>query len=90
MGVQTIYNVGTSSLTPGNTDSWHCWFGWGKQVVVFQPVPNTPSSALTYGNLRVQTEPDGSGTWFIDITNNGAFPVEYTLTAVFLTVPPPS
>jgi hypothetical protein len=90
MSVQTIYESGPSSLAPGQTDFWHWWFGWGKQVVVIQPTPNTPDAPLTYENLRVQTNDDGSGTWFIDVTNNGPFAVEYTLTAVFLTVPPPS
>src|SRR5262249_42210249 len=87
MSVQTIYSLGPSSLAPGQTDYWHWWFGgsWGEQTLVLDPLPLTPDSALTWGNLRRVKNSDGQ-TWYIDVTNNGPFAVEYKLFAVFLTV----
>lgn len=68
------------TINPGHTDYWN--YGWGAyhgwDLATARPL--NPGSELTVSGFGSRLEANGNYTYFVNVTNVGALPVQYHLT----------
>ena len=71
---------GTNTLNPGQSQQW--WLLWpgdpGLEIIGVQCI--TPGAEIQYTSPGMQTNADGSTTYFITVTNSGPVAVQYHFT----------
>lgn len=68
------------TINPGQTHHW--WYSWGgyKGVQVARARPLNPGSKLRVSRPAQKLEANGSYTYYVSVTNDGPYPVNYHLT----------
>jgi hypothetical protein len=68
---------GTNTLNPGQSQRW--WLWWpsdpGLEMIGVQAI--TPGAEIQYTDPGIQTNADGSVTYFVTVTNQGQAAVQY-------------
>lgn len=84
MATQFFYNSGASTLNPGQTIGWFWWFGTAPTLITIVPTPETPNVRIRCTQPQSQLNPDNTVTYFVDVTNEGAVPATYHLSACLI------
>lgn len=76
-GTGPDWSFGDNSLSAGETQRW--WFWWpgypGVEIIGVRCI--TPGGEIDYTAPGLQSNPDGSTTYFLTITNTTSMTVEY-------------
>ncbi len=68
------------TLNPGQSVTWTYWWNGYHGIDVARARPVNPGSALRVSNPAQRLNADGSYNYFVTVTNDGPYPVNYRLT----------
>ena len=80
MGCPVAWTFGVNTLNPGESQRWWLWWPGYPGLELIGIAPSAPSSEIQYTTPGVETNSDGSTTYFLTVTNVGGSPAQYSFT----------
>jgi hypothetical protein len=74
------WTFGSNTLNPGEGQRWWFWWNGYPGLEVIGVAPSDPAGEIQYTTPGVQTNPDGSTTYFLTVTNIGSTAAQYAFT----------
>ncbi len=74
------WTYGTNTLNPGESQRWWLWWPGYPGLECIGVAPSGPGGEIRYTTPGVETNADGSTTYFLTVTNVASAPAQYAFT----------
>jgi hypothetical protein len=74
------WTYGMNTLNPGESQRWWLWWPVYPGLELIGAAPSGPAGEIQYTTPGVETNADGSTSYFLTVTNLGSSPAQYSFT----------